>query len=142
VKIEIMAQVGDQVDLAVTCPFCGQTTALSVPAAGFAAWDLGRGQHVQYAFPGLSADDRERLITGVCAACWAATFGDEEDEEDYGEPPADGSDMFGVPLDEIDQTPPPTVPVEQIAERVTVVSLAEALARLEQIMDGERGRAE
>ncbi len=35
------------------------------------------GELAQNAFPYLSADEREMLISGVCPKCWAKTFGEE-----------------------------------------------------------------
>ena len=42
------------------------------------AWKKS-GQHVQHAFPYLSADDREFLLTGITPEEWAGVFpeGDE-----------------------------------------------------------------
>ena len=37
------------------------------------------GWHVQDAYPHLSADDREFLISGVTAEEWSNAFGDEEE---------------------------------------------------------------
>jgi len=36
------------------------------------------GELVQRAFPTMSADDREFLISGISPAGWKETFGDEE----------------------------------------------------------------
>lgn len=52
------------------CPFCNENwTVVDVPTAGFHAWR--GGQHVQTALPNLSAQQREFLISGVCADCWS-----------------------------------------------------------------------
>ena len=37
---------------------------------------------IQDAFPELSKEDRERLITGICPKCWKELFGDEDEEDD------------------------------------------------------------
>lgn len=59
-----------------TCPFCGKTTTVQVRLADYNAW--WDGKHVQDAFPYLSADEREMLISGICPKCWADAFGEEE----------------------------------------------------------------
>lgn len=44
-------------------------------------WDyehsVGEKRFVQTAFPYLSDNDREMLLSGVCPACWEKFFGDE-----------------------------------------------------------------
>lgn len=57
------------------CPFCHGVKVLDVPERGYLRW-LG-GAFVQEAFPEMPADDRERLITGVCGPCWNAQMGEE-----------------------------------------------------------------
>lgn len=57
------------------CPGCGGTEDLDVDADGYFAWL--EGELIQRAFPTMSADDRERLITGFCPPCWAHMFGEE-----------------------------------------------------------------
>lgn len=52
-----------------TCISCGRVSEVSgLNADAFAAW-IG-GMRVQEAFPLLSADAREALISGTCAECW------------------------------------------------------------------------
>lgn len=36
-----------------------------------------QGTLIQDAFPYLSADEREFLITGICNTCWEASFGED-----------------------------------------------------------------
>lgn len=45
-------------------------------------YTMGRLGYVQEAFPELSADDREFLVTGVTAEEWDELFGDIEEDED------------------------------------------------------------
>lgn len=59
------------------CPFCGEYHEVMVSEADYAAWQ--GGELVQNAFPYLSADEREILISGVCPKCWAETFGGEDE---------------------------------------------------------------
>jgi len=48
--------------------------------------DWRQGELVQFAFPYLSKEQRELLISGTCGECWKTLFGNpfgdfEEDEE-------------------------------------------------------------
>lgn len=64
------------------CPFCGEYHEVLVSEADLAAWQ--GGELVQNAFPYLSADEREILISGICSDCWSKMFSeDEEDESDW-----------------------------------------------------------
>lgn len=71
------------------CPFCGMPHDVEVDFLDFCAWQ--NGELAQHAFPYLSADEREMLISGICPTCWSKTFDAmdiedslyEEDEEDY-----------------------------------------------------------
>ena len=58
------------------CPTCKRMDTFTVPAEQVAAYKAGA--HVQDAFPGLTADQREQLITGYCGPCWDLAFGEEE----------------------------------------------------------------
>jgi len=50
------------------CMVCGVSDSVIVPSAGFFNWK--NGAFVQDAFPELSADDREMLMTGTHNLCW------------------------------------------------------------------------
>lgn len=64
-----------------TCPFCGKTTPVQIRrVADYDAWQ--NGTLAQDAFPYLSADEREMLISGICPTCWDNMFSLEEDEEE------------------------------------------------------------
>jgi len=63
-----------------TCPFCGEDHLVEVLEKDYHRWQ--DGEKVQNAFPYLSADNREMLISGICPTCWESTFGDEEDSEE------------------------------------------------------------
>ena len=41
---------------------------------------MTRGMLAQKAFPGLSLEEREFLISGCTPACWASIFPEEEEE--------------------------------------------------------------
>jgi hypothetical protein len=58
------------------CPFCGRGNEIEVNEADY--WDWDDGMLAQDAFPYLSADEREMLISGICPTCWDSMFGGEE----------------------------------------------------------------
>ena len=59
------------------CPFCGHANEVEVNEADYFDWAFD-GVLAQDAFPYLSADEREMLISGICPKCWEDTFGKEE----------------------------------------------------------------
>lgn len=65
-----------------TSPLSGVTHHRSIPlseddlAAGLLATE--QGVNAQDAFPSLSADDREYLMTGIMPYEWEAAFGEEQ----------------------------------------------------------------
>ena len=60
-----------------TCPHCRLGSTLEVPEAGLTKWR--GGDLIQNAFPELTADQREQLLTGIHSKCWDAMMGPEED---------------------------------------------------------------
>ena len=72
-----------------SCPECGHSTWLTVNRLGYERWQFGE-LHIQVALPELSDDDREMLLTGMCALCWDDMFG-EPDSDDPNDYHADGS---------------------------------------------------
>lgn len=52
------------------CPFCGKASSVIVPAKNYT--DYMNGMSVQDAFPNLTADEREVILTGICKKCWPA----------------------------------------------------------------------
>ena len=66
----------DGIYVGCNCPFCGKPHDVLVSKADYAAWQ--NGKMAQDAFPYLSADEREILISGICPKCWAETFGEDE----------------------------------------------------------------
>ena len=61
-----------------TCPFCGEPAELTgLDPNAFAAWQSG--VYVQNAFPGLSADQREILVSGTHGECFDQLFPEEEE---------------------------------------------------------------
>ena len=68
-----------EVCIVTRCPFCGHANVIEVNEADY--WDWQDGELAQNAFPYLSANEREMLISGICPKCWEKTFGEEEEEE-------------------------------------------------------------
>lgn len=62
------------------CPLCGKVHNVTVDKAGFERWILGVS--VKSAFPYLSADEREILLSGICPECWGSMCAFDEEEED------------------------------------------------------------
>lgn len=69
-----------EVTIVTTCPFCGRANEVEVNEMDYLDWD--DGLLVQDAFPYLSADEREMLITGICPTCWDKMFGEEDEDDD------------------------------------------------------------
>ena len=57
----------------VQCISCGTTKVYHLQPERIIAWR--NGMLIQDAFPGLSAEDREFLISGLCPDCWNKLFG-------------------------------------------------------------------
>ena len=73
-----------EVTIVTRCPFCGRANEVAVNETDYLDWQ--DGALVQNAFPYLSADEREMLISGICPTCWADTFGDEDEDPEDEEP--------------------------------------------------------
>lgn len=73
--------INEVVAIEIRCPFCGETSVVEVPMDGFIQWQ--DGALVQDAFPNLSADVREQLVSGICPSCWDSMFSDDDEDEDY-----------------------------------------------------------
>lgn len=61
------------IEIITTCPFCGEEHTVVVEHFDYLSWNAG--ELAQKAFPYLSADEREMLISGICPTCWEKTFG-------------------------------------------------------------------
>ena len=61
--------------IVVPCFSCHKEFSLNVEAEDF--YDWREGLSVQNAFPYLSADDRELLISRTCGVCWDEIFSDD-----------------------------------------------------------------
>lgn len=68
------------------CVYCSNNGIIILDADAFYAWQSstgGEGGHIQDFFPDLDDDQRELLLTGTHAHCWAALFpGDDDDDDD------------------------------------------------------------
>jgi len=62
------------------CQVTGDLFILTVDAQSLMEWK--RGQLIQEAFPQLSKDEREILMTGYTPAEWDALFKGDDDEEE------------------------------------------------------------
>ena len=64
------------------CRMCQQYHVILVAENDFTAWK--EGKFVQDAFPYLSKEDRELLVSQTCNRCWYEMFGDccEQEESD------------------------------------------------------------
>ena len=63
-----------------TCPQCGKEWSLEVEEKDYVDF-MENGKFAQYAFPYLSMEDRELLISGICNECWQTLFPDEEEDQ-------------------------------------------------------------
>lgn len=63
-----------------SCMMCNKKGTVNVDVEGYELYSSG--VMVQDAFPELSDDVREMIITGTHPECWDAMFPDEEDEPD------------------------------------------------------------
>lgn len=68
-----------KITVTTRCPFCGRTHDVEVNEIDYLNWQ--DGELIQNAMPYLSAQEREYLITGICAHCWENMF-DGMDVED------------------------------------------------------------
>lgn len=67
----------------VKCPFCGKDTVVkNIPAEGLFLYN--QGELIQRAFPNVSPEYREVLLSGMCPKCQQEVFGSwgecDEDE--------------------------------------------------------------
>lgn len=60
------------------CPVCHKYSEVEVDDTSYILWQ--NGMFVQDAFPEMSIDTRELLITGTHPVCWEAMFSEGEDD--------------------------------------------------------------
>jgi hypothetical protein len=61
------------------CIKCGETSQIEILKDSYVAWKAG--EKVQHAFPTLTPDERELLMTGIHPKCWEEMFGKEEESD-------------------------------------------------------------
>ena len=64
--------INEMIVIEIKCPICKKVSIIEVPVDGFINWQ--GGELIQNAFPTLSADVREQLISGICPECWEKMF--------------------------------------------------------------------
>ena len=62
-----------------TCTVCGEYEVWSLDRKAVESWQAG--EYIEIAFPEMSLEDREVLITGTHPACWDKLFPEEEDND-------------------------------------------------------------
>ena len=65
------------ITIETVCPVCGTINYVTVAKADLAKYEADDGMLIQDAFPYLSADEREMLISGICPKCWDMMFSGE-----------------------------------------------------------------
>ena len=76
-----------EVTIVTACPCCGEANFIEANESDY--WDWKDGALVQDAFPYLTPNEREALISGLCPWCWEQTFGKEENEDEFPDDPTD-----------------------------------------------------
>lgn len=66
----------NKVKLEISCAWCNSTHHIIVYVEDYKKYV--DGMHVQDAFPYLSLEDRELLISHTCSSCWDKMMGTEE----------------------------------------------------------------
>lgn len=61
-----------EITIVTYCPFCNEAHEIQCNEEDYLDWQ--DGMTAQEAFPYLSANDREMLISGICPSCWSALF--------------------------------------------------------------------
>lgn len=69
-----------EITIITECPICHHANKVMVNEEDYLAWAFD-GELAQNAFPYLTTDEREMLMSGICPKCWAQTFGDEDKED-------------------------------------------------------------
>jgi hypothetical protein len=67
------------IEIMGNCPRCVDFFSITVPHDDYLKWQAGT--LIQEAFPYMSIDDRELLISGVCGECWKTMYPVEGDDE-------------------------------------------------------------
>jgi hypothetical protein len=59
------------------CPICKKGISVEVEDKGLEKYK--KGAYVQDAFPNMSVNDRELIISGMCSQCWDEMIGDDDE---------------------------------------------------------------
>lgn len=57
----------------VECIMCHTKHTILVPVGGYTQWAKGQAK-IQEALPGLTDDERELLVSGICGQCFDKMF--------------------------------------------------------------------
>ena len=76
--LQDIARVLSMKEIIRECPMCGTISMINVDEEGYKAWR--NGELIQRALPDVSSEDRETLISGICAFCQDGFFEEEEEE--------------------------------------------------------------
>ncbi len=63
--------------ISTSCPFCGEEHEILVNEQDYCAW-MDDELALRDAFPYLSAEEREMLMSGICPTCWDSMWGNDE----------------------------------------------------------------
>lgn len=74
--------MADKFEFVKLCPECGKEQKLILSKVAYENWK-SKKQHIQHAFPELSSEQREILLSGVCPDCWIKLFAEETEDETY-----------------------------------------------------------
>lgn len=76
--IKVVKIAEGKYNLSTMCLICGKTEGVIVNSQDYFNWN--HGMHIQNAFPYLTANQREILISGFCGQCFDETFAGIEDK--------------------------------------------------------------
>ena len=63
----------DEILVEYQCPFCGKIHGVHVSERAYYQWE--DGALIQNVMPGLSATEREQIISHICPDCQTKVFG-------------------------------------------------------------------
>lgn len=74
-------EISNRHGLVPPCLHCGASSVITLDGSEYFAY-FNRGMSINQAFPTLTAEQRELLISGIHPECWADFMGPEPDDED------------------------------------------------------------
>jgi hypothetical protein len=77
-KLNVFKTLTGKYQLTGQCVFCNKNVCVTVEAQEYFNWTQ-LGKHVQDAFPTLSENDREFLISRICGTCFDGMFENAEE---------------------------------------------------------------